>query len=38
VLTVSPKDTLNLIREGKIEDPNALIGLNMFLGGLMEVF
>jgi len=36
VLTVSPKDTLNLIREGKIEDPNALIGLNMFLGGFIS--
>jgi ADP-ribose pyrophosphatase len=36
VLTVSPKDALNLLRDGKIEDPNTLIGLNMLLGGLIS--
>jgi ADP-ribose pyrophosphatase len=36
VLTVSQEEVLNLIKEGKIEDPNALIGLNMFLAGFMK--
>jgi len=35
VLAILPKDVINLLREGKIEDPNALIGLNMFFGGLI---
>ncbi len=36
VLTVSQEEVLNIIKEGKIEDPNALIGLNMLLAGFMK--